>query len=174
MRHARWQVLTGASAALAIMTVISVAIGRLFKRVPQSIQMSLPLGEYLAVALLVYFGLKSLRDAWKMRQAKLIANSDKDEESDELAGAEQLVSEAESKLTSTSPWAVISETFGLIFLAEWGDRSMLATIALGASQSPVGVATGATTGHVLATLLAVIGGSLLSDKISEQTGQWHR
>ena len=45
---------------------------------------------------------------------------------------------------------------------------VLATIALGAAQSPLGVALGASVGHLVATLIAVVGGALLSEKISER------
>jgi putative Ca2+/H+ antiporter (TMEM165/GDT1 family) len=33
---------------------------------------------------------------------------------------------------------VFTQVAALIFVAEWGDRSMLATVALGAAQSPLG------------------------------------
>lgn len=55
------QVLAGATTALAIMTIISVAIGRLFSKLPESFSSSIPIGEYLAVALLLVFGVTTLR-----------------------------------------------------------------------------------------------------------------
>ena len=44
--------LVGASTALGVMSVIAVVIGRLFRQLPSFMDTSLPLGEYLAVALM--------------------------------------------------------------------------------------------------------------------------
>jgi putative Ca2+/H+ antiporter (TMEM165/GDT1 family) len=45
--------------------------------------------------------------------------------------------ENNGRMPSRGWWALV-EVASLIFVAEWGDRSMLATIALGAAQSPAG------------------------------------
>lgn len=46
----------GSTAALTVMTVISVSIGVMCAQVPAFIHSSIPVGEYLGAALLVFFG----------------------------------------------------------------------------------------------------------------------
>jgi len=61
---------------------------------------------------------------------------------------------------------VLAQSFLLTFLAEWGDRSQIATIALAAAHSMYLVALGTAMGHACCTALAVIGGRWVSAKIS--------
>jgi len=157
-------VLVGATGALALMTVISVVIGRIFQTVPAQLQTTLPIGEYAAVALLVWFGFRSIKAAWDTPSAQPTLEG---ADSGELAEAQEFLEKSEKKKVAT-PFEIVSEAFSLVFVAEWGDRSMLATVALGAAQSPWGVASGAIAGHVMATALAVLGGAFLAQYISEK------
>jgi len=183
MRMGRMPVIIGATSALGLMSVISVVIGRVFSAVPASFSNTIPIGEYIAVASLLFFGLKSLKDASDMPKSTKASGDnsngnikvDKDgviiegalaEAAEDVCKAESKIKESDGK--GTTNIQNIIETFCLIFVAEWGDRSMLATIALGAAQNPIGVAVGATAGHLFATVIAVIGGSLISKKISER------
>jgi len=61
---------------------------------------------------------------------------------------------------------VFSNTFAMTFLAEWGDRSQLATIVLAGINDVGGVCVGGVLGHFICTGLAVICGALIAKKIS--------
>lgn len=66
--------------------------------------------------------------------------------------------------------AVTSSTFvkafSLTFTAEWGDRSQIATILLGASQNITGVVIGGLIGHTVSTGFAVVSGHFAAKYIS--------
>lgn len=65
---------------------------------------------------------------------------------------------------------VFVQAFVLTFLGEWGDRSQIATIALGAAHSVYLVTLGTIIGHTACTALAVLGGRYVSSKISVKHG----
>lgn len=63
---------------------------------------------------------------------------------------------------------VLLEAFSLTFLAEWGDRSQIATIGLAAASDVAGVTLGGIVGHALCTGAAVMGGKHLAAHIDER------
>ena len=56
--------------------------------------------------------------------------------------------------------------FTMTFLAEWGDRSQLATVVLASVNDVTGVCVGGVLGHACCTGLAVIAGAIIAKKIS--------
>lgn len=66
---------------------------------------------------------------------------------------------------------IFIQSFTLTFLAEWGDRSQLTTIILGAREDVYGVIVGGILGHSLCTGVAVLGGRMIAQKISVRTGK---
>lgn len=160
MKYSRALVLMGTMLALGAMTVISVAIGQVFHALPSSLNSSIPFDDYAAVALLLWFGVQNIRDGLAME-------ADEDEE---LQDAKDVVA-GKVRNDDRGGVRVVAETSSLIFLAEWGDKSMLATVALAAAKSPWGVIVGGVSGHFVATIIAVVGGSLLGKYISERNAR---
>lgn len=160
-QKSRILVLVGSMAALSMMTVISVGIGYCLQQLPGYLNSSIPVTEYLSIALIFLFGIQSLRDA--------VSSGGKESNmlEEELEDAKETIQSSEDVQSSTS-WKIVLSTFLIIFAAEWGDRSMFATVALVASQNPVGVAVGGITGHLAATLIAIVGGAVVSKYLSER------
>ncbi|EPY24423.1 membrane protein [Strigomonas culicis] len=177
MRHPRLTVYVGAVSALAAMTVLSSLMGVAVPNV-----LSVRVTQMLAVCLFFLFGGKILYD-------ELIKSKDGDEDSDdERAEAEAVLRRKDPKdaeetgsvgssvymSSSARRWRrifspVMVEAFTLTFVAEWGDRSQLATIALAAAKNPYAVTLGGVLGHATCTAGAVIGGQLIADRVSMKT-----
>jgi len=154
MRYSRRLVFLGVLAALAAMTVLSVLLGQVVSLLPDYYI------RYGEIALFLGFGFKLLYDASKMpAQAE---NTGAKEAAVEVAKQNK-----KDKLQSAN-FAILLQAFTMTFLAEWGDRTQISTIALAAAHQPVGVTVGAILGHGICTAIAVIGGRLIAGRISER------
>jgi putative Ca2+/H+ antiporter (TMEM165/GDT1 family) len=74
---------------------------------------------------------------------------------DDLEGGSEKGHKAKSSADTMGVWW---QTFTLTFLAEWGDRSQIATIALASAKDPYGVTVGGVLGHAMCSAVAVMGG----------------
>ena len=183
MRHSRSVIWIGAVGALALMTVLSAYAG-------QIAPMLLPsaMTHYIAVVLFAFFGYRMLKDG---QSASSKVSEELEEVEQEVLGvgtrmgiptqeAEQGIDgeaaedgEGAAGTSVAAPAAgcmtIVFQAFTLTFVAEWGDRSQMATIAMGADQSVEGIIVGGILGHFLCTGIAVVGGKLLASRISERS-----
>jgi Ca2+/H+ antiporter, TMEM165/GDT1 family len=178
MRHERGVVFAGAISALALMTVLSSIIGfALPALLPRQYT------HFAASVLFVYFGVKLLSEAYEMHrtgsgdgpsdeleevESELKVDTDienGDDDKEEHVKRENVDAVKRRKRMMN----IVSQSFTLTFLAEWGDRSQIATIALASAKDPIGVTMGGIIGHAMCTGLAVVGGRMLASKISEKT-----
>jgi len=155
-RHRARDVFIGAFGALTAVTLISLGLGYgLRELLPATVV------PWLAAALFLAFGVKLLIDAQRMRA---------DEAEEEEKEAEQTIAEAESRRRISTTWAVIWESFVLVFLAELGDRTQFTTIFLATAPAFTfaGLLAGTLLGHALVTWLAVGAGKWIGGRISEK------
>ena len=106
---------------------------------------ALPVGPINIVAGLAYLAFA----AWTIR-------------GDELGSGDAARAQREGR------WAVLA-IFTAFFLAELGDKTMLATVTLATTNEPIGTWLGSTLGMVAADALAVGAGALLASRLS---GRW--
>ena len=137
-RYPARQVVIGLVLAAAVVQGISVAIGSAIGAVlPQAAVLVVSGVAFLAVA------------AWILR-------GDEDEPGDARAAAQGRVAGLALVLTVASTFIV----------GELGDKTMLATFALAATQGPIPTWIGSTAGEVAANLVAVAVGSQVRGRLS--------
>jgi putative Ca2+/H+ antiporter (TMEM165/GDT1 family) len=133
-RYRPLPVLLGVSAAFAVQCAIAVTAGQLLTLLPERLVAGL-------VAALFAIG------------AVILLRGGGNEEDDEVTAA---------KAARRGPLAVAATSFGVLFAAEWGDASQLATAALTARyEDPVAVFVGSFVALVgVAALAVALGGNI--------------
>jgi putative Ca2+/H+ antiporter (TMEM165/GDT1 family) len=169
MRHSQRLVFAAVFAALALMTILSVLLGQAVSLLPKIYT------HYGAIALFLIFGAKLIYDASQMAPESAVAIVQEAEEAVETQDSPNAISKLPiigkflNTVRSRYPWLGIwLQAFVMTFLAEWGDRTQISTIALAAAYDPIFVTIGAVLGHGICTVIAVLGGRLIAGKISER------
>ncbi|XP_076183678.1 putative divalent cation/proton antiporter TMEM165 [Ptiloglossa arizonensis] len=178
MKHPRLTVFVGTISALILMTMLSVMFGYAATIIPRSCT------YYISTALFALFGLKMLKDSYYMSTTKnqeeleeVQSDLRKREDEYERKTGTTLVQDLETgvvrKATKVSALMLFSrvflQAFTLTFLAEWGDRSQLTTIILVTREDVYGILLGGILGHSFCTVLAVLGGRMIAQRISVKT-----
>jgi putative Ca2+/H+ antiporter (TMEM165/GDT1 family) len=124
--------------------------------------------------LFLYFGIKLITESRSMEANRV--SEELEEVEEELlhekkkdTDEEQGQKDSPSQTLKLNWYQVFLQSLSLTFLAEWGDRSQIATIALAAAKNPYGVTVGGCLGHCMCTGVAVMGGRMLAARISEKT-----
>jgi putative Ca2+/H+ antiporter (TMEM165/GDT1 family) len=136
-RYRPLPVLIGVSAAFALQCAIAVTAGQLLTLLPERV---------VAGIVAVLFGVGAV----------ILLRGTNEEPDEELAASR----------AGRSTLSVAATSFGVLFAAEWGDASQLATAALTARyQEPVAVFVGSFAALVAVAALAVVLGGVITRRV---------
>jgi putative Ca2+/H+ antiporter (TMEM165/GDT1 family) len=190
MKSPRMIVYLGAIFALGLMTLLSALLGNIVTKVVPRVYT-----YYFSSLLFALFGIKMMREGLQMSKDETTdeeyeeaqqslrkseedenGNSSKNLEAGLSGGAAEADKSDDAKWTNMTRKFVVSlrkyispiflQAFILTFLAEWGDRSQISTIILGARENMIGTIIGGTIGHAICTGMAVLGGRFVAQRIS--------
>lgn len=183
MRHHPWFVFSSSFSAMVLMTILSMVLGLIIPSL-----LSRRVTTLLAALLFLFFALKMIKEAWSIDKNTAATEELEEVEHDFALSEKTLASEkAEaggfaaddstrnslSKGMSNLAQLVFSpvwiQIFVMTFLGEWGDRSQIATVAMGAGEGWGVVLTGCILGHSITTAIAVMGGKILAKQLSLRT-----
>ncbi|KAG1727007.1 hypothetical protein EDB19DRAFT_1643247 [Suillus lakei] len=193
MRHPRLVVFLGAFASLALMSMLSASLGHILPTLLPKKWTQIMAGVLFLVfgSKMVMEG-REMEGKGREKVEEEMREAEEEIEGDEFeAGGEiplERIEEGEAVPSSPNArqqknlgWSIAEgvrnfcslilgpvfvQSFVLTFLGEWGDRSQIATIALGAAHNVYLVTLGTVLGHTCCTALAVVGGRYVSSKIS--------
>jgi Ca2+/H+ antiporter, TMEM165/GDT1 family len=144
-RYRPWPVLAGVSAAFAVQCVVAVSAGSLVTLLPERLVLA------IAALLFAIGAFVVLRAGQRHAEAEAEAGS---------AGGAAAGPATGNGLPNPSRTRIVSVSFGVLFAAEWGDASQLATVALTAHYDAVfSVFLGSFIALVGVAALAVFMGS---------------
>jgi putative Ca2+/H+ antiporter (TMEM165/GDT1 family) len=137
-RYRAVPILVGITIATAAVHAVSVLVGAV-------LAVSLPTDVINVAAGLAFLGFA----AWTLR-------------------GDTLTDDEAAKVERQSNRSAIAAASGAFFLAELGDKTMLATITLASTDNPWWVWLGSTLGMVVADALAIVVGRLLGQRLPER------
>lgn len=139
MRHRWWVVLGGVGIAATLLRGVAVGVGHF-------LSLKLPAKPIAVVAGIIFIGFA----LWAWRQ-----NADETAEDDDAPPAKE-------------PRSVLASVFTSYVLAELGDKTMFATIALASGHYWPGVWIGSTAGIVTADAMAIAIGMIMHRRLPER------
>jgi putative Ca2+/H+ antiporter (TMEM165/GDT1 family) len=143
----------GATLALALVTALGAGVGHLVGRLVPTIWMR----RLAAVGFLVMGGV-FLRQAWRAGRQP---------------STRECMPDGAGETANGSPWRAFATTFGLLALAEMGDKTQLAVLARASETGePLTVFAGAILALGLLTALGALGGQGLTRLIPERYLRW--
>ncbi|KAJ7702407.1 hypothetical protein B0H17DRAFT_923736 [Mycena rosella] len=196
MRHPRIVVFCGAFGSLVVMSILSAEMGHILPTlIPKKWTQAAAAGLFLVFGAKMMMegramkaGNEKIREEMKEAEEEIEGDDAVHEASGQSRGdaipledLEAGIAAQRSPAPATKSHSIMEGTrnfcsfflgpvfvqaFVLTFLGEWGDRSQIATIALGAAHNVYLVTAGTIIGHSCCTALAVIGGRYVSTKIS--------